>query len=50
LNVECPYLDFYDYHDVWHFCSAAAIFLAILGLLTVDDDLLFVRRDQITVH
>merc|ERR1719351_746693 len=40
LNSECNFLDFYDNHDLWHFFSAAGVFMAFLALLTVDDDLL----------
>ena len=49
LNAECSYMDFFDNHDLWHFTSAAAIFMAFLALLTVDDDLLHVPRDEIEV-
>jgi hypothetical protein len=41
--------DFYDGHDLWHFFSAAGIFMAFLALLTVDDDLLNVPRSEIEV-
>jgi hypothetical protein len=50
LNEDCIWLQFYDNHDLWHFFSAAAIFMAFLGLLTVDDDLLEVPRDKIYVY
>jgi hypothetical protein len=50
LNDNCIFLDFYDFHDLWHFFSAAAIFMAFLGLLTVDDDLLDVPRNEINVY
>ena len=46
LNVECALLDFYDSHDLWHFFSAAGIFMA---LLNIDDDILFVPRDKIEI-
>ena len=49
LNAECSYMGFFDNHDVWHFTSAAAIFMAFLALLTVDDDLINVNRDEIDV-
>ena len=49
LNSDCVVLDFYDNHDVWHFFSAAGIFMAFMALLTVDDDLLYVPRDKIDV-
>merc|ERR1712083_664572 len=46
-NAECKFLDFYDNHDLWHFFSSLALFLAFTGLLTIDDDLLYVRMDRI---
>lgn len=49
LNEDCTLLDFYDNHDLWHFFGSAAIFMAFLALLTVDDDLLNVPRDKIAV-
>jgi hypothetical protein len=50
MNGDCVFLDFYDNHDLWHFFSAATIFLIFLGLLILDDDLLDVPRDQILVY
>lgn len=49
LNEDCVVLDFYDNHDLWHFFSAAGIFMAFLALLTVDDGLLNTPRDKIPV-
>ncbi|XP_061283085.1 SID1 transmembrane family member 1 isoform X3 [Bos javanicus] len=48
-NRECILLDFFDDHDIWHFLSATALFFSFLVLLTLDDDLDLVRRDQIPV-
>ncbi|KAK2496046.1 hypothetical protein MC885_008526, partial [Smutsia gigantea] len=48
-NRECILLDFFDDHDIWHFLSATALFFSFLVLLTLDDDLDAVRRDQIPV-
>ncbi|XP_070262314.1 SID1 transmembrane family member 1 isoform X1 [Myotis yumanensis] len=48
-NRECVLLDFFDEHDIWHFLSATALFFSFLVLLTLDDDLDVVRRDQIPV-
>ncbi|KAM9696857.1 SID1 transmembrane family member 1 isoform 1-T1 [Dama dama] len=48
-NRECTLLDFFDDHDIWHFLSATALFFSFLVLLTLDDDLDLVRRDQIPV-
>lgn len=50
LNEDCEYMDFFDNHDMWHFASSAAIFLAFLALLTVDDDYLTVPRGDIEVY
>merc|ERR1711974_336319 len=49
FNSECVFMDFYDNHDLWHYFSAAGIFMAFLALLTIDDDILFVPRDKIDV-
>ncbi|XP_027791859.2 SID1 transmembrane family member 1 isoform X5 [Marmota flaviventris] len=48
-NRECILLNFFDDHDIWHFLSATALFFSFLVLLTLDDDLDVVRRDQIPV-
>lgn len=42
-------MDFYDNHDMWHFLSATALFLAFIFLLTIDDDLLITDRGHIEV-
>ncbi|RDD43304.1 SID1 transmembrane family member 1 [Trichoplax sp. H2] len=49
LNRECAFLDFYDYHDIWHMLSAGALFVSFLLLLSLDDDLVTIRRDEIIV-
>ncbi len=49
LNEECNWLNFYDNHDLWHFLSATAIFMAFLGLLTVDDDMQSIPRHVIPI-
>ena len=49
LNQDCEFMDFYDNHDLWHFFSGAGIFMTFMALLTIDDDLLFVPRNQIDV-
>ena len=30
LNSQCVVLDFYDFHDLWHFLSAVALFMSFL--------------------
>ena len=49
INRPCAVWDFYDSHDMWHFLSATAIFLAFLSLLTMDDDFIDVPKNQIDV-
>ena len=51
LNDECLSWtwDFYDNHDIWHLLSGTGIFMAFLALLTLDDNLMFVPRDEIPV-
>eukprot|EP00092_Neocalanus_flemingeri_P003998 GFUD01004304.1.p1 GENE.GFUD01004304.1~~GFUD01004304.1.p1 ORF type:complete len:841 (-),score=194.19 GFUD01004304.1:230-2752(-) len=48
-NELCHVWDFFDNHDMWHFFSATALFLAFIFLLTIDDDLLLTDRDKIVV-
>ena len=48
-NVQCILLDFYDYHDIWHFLSALALFSMYLSTLTIDDNLIFVKRENINI-
>ena len=49
MNVPCSYMNFFDNHDMWHFFSATALFLAFIFLLTIDDDLLLEQRKKIDV-
>ncbi|PAA90155.1 hypothetical protein BOX15_Mlig033109g1, partial [Macrostomum lignano] len=48
-NQACVLAGFYDVHDIWHFLSAVAMFLGFNIILTMDDDLAYVRRDRIRV-
>jgi len=48
-NQTCKLFHFYDNHDIWHFLSAAALFLSFMILLTIDDDLSVKPRDKIPV-
>eukprot|EP00092_Neocalanus_flemingeri_P001570 GFUD01001673.1.p1 GENE.GFUD01001673.1~~GFUD01001673.1.p1 ORF type:complete len:783 (-),score=140.40 GFUD01001673.1:69-2417(-) len=48
-NQLCKFGEFFDNHDMWHFLSSTALFFAFLGLLTIDDDLLYVNRGGIKV-
>ncbi|XP_011306851.1 SID1 transmembrane family member 1-like [Fopius arisanus] len=42
-------LNFFDYHDIWHFLSALAMFFSFMVLLTLDDDLEDTHRSLIPV-
>lgn len=35
FNQECVILNFYDYHDVWHFLSATSLFFSFMVNLSV---------------
>ena len=48
-NVECILFDFYDYHDVWHFISALALFSMYLSILVIDDNMINVKREVIDI-
>uniref|UniRef100_A0A3B4A5E2 SID1 transmembrane family, member 2 n=1 Tax=Periophthalmus magnuspinnatus TaxID=409849 RepID=A0A3B4A5E2_9GOBI len=48
-NKDCILLSFFDDHDIWHFLSSIAMFGSFMVLLTVDDDLDTVKRDNIPV-
>lgn len=48
-NKPCLVLNFFDSHDIWHFLSALAMFFSFMILLTIDDDLINVPRNQIPV-
>ena len=51
MNAPCEpnFGGFYDNHDLWHFFSATALFLAFLFLLTIDDDLMNTKRKEIKI-
>ncbi|KAL4229337.1 RNA transmembrane transporter [Mactra antiquata] len=48
-NKECVVLNFYDTHDIWHFLSAISLFFSFLVLLTLDDEIIMMRRTEIPV-
>ncbi|KAJ8668220.1 hypothetical protein QAD02_009883 [Eretmocerus hayati] len=48
-NRPCVLLNFFDYHDIWHFLSALAMFFSFMMLLTLDDDLSDTHRSLIPV-
>lgn len=49
FNQECKLLQFYDFHDIWHFLSAIGMFFTFMVLLTLDDDLSHTLRSKISV-
>ncbi|KAL5463661.1 hypothetical protein EMCRGX_G032576 [Ephydatia muelleri] len=49
LNRPCYIGGFYDYHDFWHFLSAAAVFTSFMSLLTLDDGLKMKEHSEIHV-
>ena len=49
MNAPCLVGDFFDNHDLWHFFSSTALFLAFIFLLTIDDDLFNIRRNEIKI-
>lgn len=48
-NQSCSLMNFYDDHDIWHFLSAVSLFFSFLVILTLDDELIQMRRDRIPV-
>lgn len=48
-NMPCALLKFYDYHDIWHLLSAAAMFFSFMLLLTLDDDIMHKPHSKIPV-
>lgn len=48
-NRECRLFNFYDFHDLWHFLSATAMFFTFMAMLSIDDDLEYKDRSTITV-
>ena len=49
LNQACCFLDFYDFHDIWHFLGGFGVFFTYMFLLTIDEDVKYKRRDQLRV-
>lgn len=48
-NKECTILEFYDFHDIWHFLSSAGIFFCYMLLLTLDEGLEDVETQSIHI-
>lgn len=49
LNSGCLVLSLFDAHDVWHVLSASGLFCCFMLLLTVDDGVSLVPRNQLRV-
>ncbi|KAF2361186.1 SID1 transmembrane family [Trinorchestia longiramus] len=49
LNEHCIILHFYDWHDIWHFLSAVALFTSFYLIMIIDDDLDYTPRDLVAV-
>ncbi|XP_018334624.1 SID1 transmembrane family member 2 isoform X1 [Agrilus planipennis] len=48
-NTNCQFLNFYDYHDIWHLLSAAALLFTFVFLMVIDDDLKHKPHYEISV-
>ena len=48
-NRDCIILDFFDWHDLWHFTSAFGLFFSFLMLMTLDDNQEGTTRDKLGV-
>jgi hypothetical protein len=49
FNRECVLLKVYDHHDAWHFFSAFAMFMSFVVILTLDDGIIYKKRNEISV-
>jgi hypothetical protein len=49
LNEECTLFGYFDTHDIWHFLSSISIFIYILIVYCIDNDLNWDHRDNIAV-
>ena len=49
INGECLIGDMSDTHDIWHMLSAAGLFFTFLMLMTLDDGLFHVPREEIPI-
>jgi hypothetical protein len=49
LNKPCVLFDYFDYHDIWHFLSAAGLVTVMLLVYLLDMDLKHVLRTEIAV-
>ena len=49
LNRPCVALNFFDYHDLWHFLSCAGMFFTFMFLLNIDEDVKYKPRSRLCV-
>jgi len=49
LNKDCILLDFFDWHDMWHFATSYGLGFLYLGLQFVDEDIIGVERIHLVV-
>ncbi|CAJ0961746.1 unnamed protein product, partial [Mesorhabditis belari] len=49
LNSQCIMLDFFDYHDLWHFLSALASVFSLISISTIDDSTSAIPRERLHV-
>ncbi|KAL7636177.1 UNVERIFIED_CONTAM: hypothetical protein RMT77_012934 [Armadillidium vulgare] len=49
INAGCRLFDVFSAHDIWHVTSAFALYTSLLGILTLDDDLVEVDFQKIPV-
>jgi len=48
-NRDCILLDFFDWHDVWHFSTSYGLGFLFLGLQFVDEDVIGIERISLKV-
>jgi len=46
-NLPCTILNFYDWHDLWHFCTSYCLGIFFLSLQLIDEDIIDKRKDVI---
>ncbi|GAU88888.1 hypothetical protein RvY_01506 [Ramazzottius varieornatus] len=46
-NKDCFLYNFYDEHDVWHMLSAFGLYFTFMFLLTLDDDIATLHKDDL---
>jgi len=49
LNQPCVLFNFYDYHDIWHFCTAYGLGLLFYSIQFLDEDIMGISKSKIPV-